>query len=179
MTTYTDRVCTALTGLLESRTEWDEAPGLYFLYAHDGEMRLSERSIVPDEIWPSVPTRGLAAMAQVITEGPLGELLKAVAPPNLAGTVFLCEVWGVTMARDDSPAREHAEALLAERRLSEHPGRVEQRIAWAVLRDGAQFFAKQDRGSEEVTAQRVTVTTTGLIPDSLARITRAVTAEAN
>ena len=177
MTTYTDRVCAAITGLLESRTRWDEAPGLYFLYADDGTMRLSEHSIVPDEIWPEVPTRGLAAMAEAVHGSGIGMLLRAAAPPNLLGSVFRCETWGVMMS-PDSLGREHAEALHRQRRLDEHPDRVEQRIAWAVLRDGAQFFARQNRGSDEIQAQRVTGTT-GLIPDSLARITRAITGGVN
>jgi hypothetical protein len=178
MITYTDRVCAALTGLLESRTGWDEAPGLYFLYADDGEMHLSEHSIIPDSDWPEVPTQGLAAMAEAVHGSRMGAFLRAAAPRNLLGSVFRCETWGVVMA-PDSPARGHAEALQRQRRLNEHPDRVEQRLAWAVLRDGAQFFAKQDRGSDDILAQRVTGTTRGLIPDSLARITRAITAGVN
>lgn len=177
MTTYTDRVCAALTDLIRSRTEWDEAPGLYFIYTDNGTMRLSEESIVPDAIWPEVPTYGLAAVAGTIHGSDLGRILRAVAPPNLIGTVFRCEMWGVAMPVG-APGRGHAEEMHRQRRLAEHPDRTEQRIAWAVLRDGAQFTAMQDRGSDEVTARRVTGTK-GLIPDSLARITRAIKAEVN
>ena len=42
MTAFTDRICDALENLLRSRSEWDEAPDVHFLYAEDGRMRLSD-----------------------------------------------------------------------------------------------------------------------------------------
>lgn len=174
MTRYTDQVLSALTGLLDSRAEWDEAPGLYFLYAEDGTLRLSANSILPDGVWTGVPTYALAAIADEFGEH--AGLLAAVAPPGLLGTVFRCEMWGVAVPAA-SEELEEAKAMHRARQLEHHPDRTEQRHAWAVLRDGGTYVAVQPRGGE-ATARRA-AGVSGLIPGSLARITRAICAEVN
>jgi hypothetical protein len=178
VTAYSERVCAALTGLLESRTRWDEAPDLYFLYADGPAMRVSaDRSLVPADIWEDVPTFTLASMAGALETSGRAGALRAVAPPGLLGTVFRCEAWGV-MLPDDPAEAEQARTMHANRKLAGRRDRIEQRHAWAVLRDGGIYCAIQSRGSGDIRAERL-AGVEGLIPGSLARITRCLCSEAN
>ena len=177
----------ALTALLKSRTEWDEAPGLHFLYRHAGAVRVSPDSIVPDSIWPEVPTYALPGMAETLEE--CAGLLSAVAPPGLIGPVFRCEMWLIgavfrcEMWRVQAPQSDPVAACQAldmqhARRLHEHPDRVEQRCAWAVTRDGGHYVAEQARGERRIDVRKA-ATVKGLIPESLERIVRAISAGVN
>jgi len=178
----------ALTALLKSRTEWDEAPGLHFLYRHAGAVRVSPDSIVPDSIWPEVPTYALPGMAETLEE--CAGLLSAVAPPGLIGPVFRCEMWLIgavfrcEMWRVQAPQSDPVAACQAldmqhARRLHEHPDRVEQRCAWAVTRDGGHYVAEQARGERRIDVRKAYGTVKGLIPESLERIVRAISAGVN
>lgn len=173
--TGTEGVCEALTAMLRARTGWDEAPGLYFIYREDGQIRLSPRSVMPDVIWAGVPTHALAAISRLMQKDT--SLLSAGAPPELLGAVFRCEAFAVMEPKDDPVAAVQLVDARRARKLHEHPDRVEQRCAYAVTRDGAQYMASQVRGEKAITARKAASggdgPMTGLIPDSLARIVQA------
>ena len=180
MTAYTDAICAALEGLLRSRTEWDEAPDLHFMYREDGRMRLSDdEALVPGMVWGDdvPPPYRLDAMSRSLSMLPPG-VLAALVPRTLIAVVFRCETWGVLSPVADRAARKYAEALHAERRLSEHPDRVESRLAWAVTREHSHWTATLDRLTG-TTASGPAESPGGLIPESLARIISEITAEVN
>ena len=163
----------ALTAMLSERAEWDEAPALLFLYRDSGGYRYSDASLISDSDWDCRPPVTLHRFA-VMTEMPdVGRMLSAVAPHNLAGAVFRCESWAVTQRKGDVMSPEW------RGHLHEHPDRVETRTAFAVMCDGSMWAASQQRGSDQVTAERLDGETTGLIPESLHRIVRALTSGVN
>lgn len=87
-----EKILDALEAEIKDRAEWDEAPGLYFLYLEGGEARVSQAP-VPVFLWESDPPRGLARMAACL--GDFSGLLQSVAPEGLHGAAFRCEAWAV------------------------------------------------------------------------------------
>lgn len=171
-------ICEALTALLKSRTEWDEAPGLYFLYAEHGNVRVSAESLIPATAWAERPPETLAVFADVLSVMPPG-MLSMIAPLSLIGAVFRCEAWKVIGSDDDPVAACQLIDAQRARRLDVHPDRIEERTAWAVTRDGAQYVASQARGERRIDSQKVDGAVRGLIPKSLERIVRAISAGVN
>lgn len=174
-----DGICEALTALLRQRTEWDEAPCLYFAYRDDDGIRLSEEdAIVPRDTWdgahPAAVVGYLASSVRGMAAGAIG----ALVPSNLEGVVLRFETWGVQPSALPPAEREMAEAMHRVRRLSEHPARIEQRYAWAVMRDGKHYAAFQSRGEKAITARKVDKQS-GLIPESLEGLLHAFSAAAN
>ena len=105
-------------------------------------------------------------------------MLAALAPRDLIGAAFRFESRTVITAAADAGRTEEVRAAARARKLSSHPGRVAQRCAWAVTRDGTNYTAAQTRGSDTVESSRADGST-GMIPDSLLRIIRAVSAGVN
>lgn len=170
-------ICQALEGLLWSRTDWDEAPALLFLYRDGGTVRISGTSIIPSFAWAERPPETLWEFAAVLEEAPDGTL-GALAPGYFAGVVFRFEGWGVTLPKNDPAAAYLAQRMQQARQLDQHPDRVEERCAWAVTRDGTHYMAKQPRGGDAA-AQKVDGKIKGLIPSSLTRMIRALSAGVN
>jgi len=162
-------VCAALTATLRERTEWDEAPCLYVMYAEADHVRLSP--VLPEGIWPGgAPAQVLADMAADLSK--FQGIAAAITPADLLGFAFRTETWGVRMP----PARAFSGA--PEPRPSLHPGRVEQRFMWAVTCDGAHYVAMQNRGERAILARKPEAHT-GTIPAALEQMIRTVTAGAN
>jgi hypothetical protein len=172
-----DAVCAALTALLRSRTAWDEAPGLYLLYRDGGTVRTG-RPVLPAAAWDERPPETLAFLAGALELLP-GTALAAFcqAPGSFIGAVFRCESWCVSARRGTARMSEMA-AMGQARKLHQHPERIEQRTAWAVTRDGASYVASQVRGRDEIDARRAG-SASGLVPESLLRMTRALSAGVN
>lgn len=170
-------ICQALADLLRSRTEWDEAPGLHLLYREAGGVRVSGDSLIPSFAWAGRPPETLWAFAAGLEGAPAG-MLAALAPDEFAGVVFRFEGWGVEQHDPGPSERARIEAMQQARQLHLHPGRVEERCAWAVTRDGTNYMAKQARGGEAI-SHRMEGQITGLIPSSLTRMIRALSAGVN
>jgi hypothetical protein len=171
-----DGVCEALTAMLRSRTEWDEDPGLYFVYRDGDGVRLSPQSVIPDFMWMERPPESLAFVAKCFEEMPPG-FMASVAPADLLGAAFRFEGWPVA-GKTDSPEFTEAQRGHRAGKLHEHPARIEERSVCAATRDGTVYMAAQARGSREITARKVDGWT-GLIPSSLLRIIRALSADVN
>jgi hypothetical protein len=169
-------VMDTLVAEVKSRTEWDEAPALYFLYLEDGKCRASALPL-PDALWAvDAPPRVLARLAE--GAGDFSALLSSVAPEGLHGAAFRCEAWVVEAGKPGTERYSEAVAASMGRRLDSHPERVESRCMYAVDRAGATFSATQARGDGEV---RESVTYrkpghpdfTGIIPNALDRLVTA------
>lgn len=172
-----DNISDALVALLRSRRKWDEAPGLYLIYGEGGSIRFSRKSVVPESGWDERPPLTLARFACAMEHAPPG-LIASVAPEGFMGVVFRFEAWAVKQP-DDPIGAMHAHDMQRARMLHVHPARVEQRCAWAVTREGTHYRASQVRGSRDVEASAVTEGAGGLVPESLARIIRAMSSGVN
>ena len=154
MSVFADRICAALEDLLRSRSEWDEAPDVHFMYAEDGGIRFSDpEALVPSLIWAGdiPPTYKLAAMAGALADGLPPGMLAAVAPRSIVAAVFRFEAWSVKVSLEaGEPAKKYARALHQERMLHQHPDRTESRMAWAVTREHSHWLATQERVSGEI-----------------------------
>jgi len=163
----------ALADLLRARTAWDEAPALLFAYFEDGAVRISGRSLVPDEFWAKgAPSYVLEALADGLAAHPLQRRFAEVAPETFFGVVFRCETWMVKVPVSDTAAYERADRAARRRELRLHPQRVESRTAWAMTRTGM-LSAIQDRGSDEVSVRPIKGLG-GVVPDALTTMFRAV-----
>jgi hypothetical protein len=89
-----------------------------------------------------------------------------------------CEMWQIRRRPGEGP-REALLALLAQRRLNEHPDRVETRAAWAVTQTGKLYSAILERGSDVAEAASEAPGVGGMIPDSLRRLMHAFISGAN
>jgi hypothetical protein len=162
-------VCAALTATLRERTEWDEAPCLYVMYAEADRVRLSP--VLPEGVWPGgAPAQVLAGFAADF--GQFQGIAAAITPADLLGFAFRTEIWGVR-----GPAASAPDALRGPR-PSLHPDRVEQRFMWAVTCDGTHYVAMQNRGERAILARKPEAHT-GKIPAALEQMIRTVTAGAN
>ena len=142
-----DRIADTMAAEVASRTEWDEAPGLCFLYVEDGKPRLSQLEI-PDEIWASDrPPYVLDNISRAF--GQFADLMQRVSPVSLYGAAFRCETW---RAQSVPGTERHSELAAASMRheLHKHPDRVEARTLCAVDRAGITYMAEQIRGGHEV-----------------------------
>lgn len=170
-------VLDALAAEVTARTEWDEPPALCFLYLHDGKCHVRPLD-VPGRYWAAAPpSRVLAAIADGLGEFP--GLLQRAAPEGLHGAAFRCEMWEVRGDPADTAALARAEAMAGERRLYQHPGRVEVRSMWAVDRGGASYDATVERGTggmrRHVSYPKPGVPGfTGIIPDALDKLVTAL-----
>lgn len=170
-----DRIAESLAAEVGSRTEWDEPPGLWFLYLEGGQPRLSQIPL-PEVIWTAArPPAVLAAMSNGL--GDFRDLLQAAAPEGLHGAAFYCELW---MARTTPGTAEHSEMAVAARKHEIHkqPGRIEARSMWAVDRAGITYCAEQQRGdgvqSHVMYPKPGGPRVTGAIPAALDRIVTAM-----
>ncbi len=120
------------TEAIAEREGWhdDEAPtGLYWLHEHDDVGGLGPAIAVAV---PQFPEGRFPSLHPV----PLLEMLarRMVRPPrDLAGFVLVTEAWAVVQNRDDVAGTKYVEALGAERRLHQHPGRIEVRQAHLIM----------------------------------------------
>ncbi len=166
-------VMDALAAEVESRTGWDEPPGLYFLYLEGGKCRASLLPL-PDEVWSlDAPPRVLARLAD--GAGEFSELLSSVAPEGLHGAAFRCEAWVVEAGKPGTERYSEVTAASMARRLDVHPDRVESRCMYGVDRAGITYSATLARGSDEV-KRSVSYRKpgrpdfAGIIPDALDRL---------
>jgi hypothetical protein len=172
-----DRVMAAVAAEVRGRTEWDEAPGLYFMYLSGGGCVLRPLP-VPDGIWArDRPPRVLSAMASGL--GDFSGLLQRVAPEGLHGAAFRCEAWCVTGGKPGSARAAEVTAASRARLLHLHPDRVEARNMFAVDRAGITYSAMQARGDAEVRTQvhyprPGGPAITGTIPAALDRLVTAL-----
>lgn len=171
-----DRIMDTLVAEVKSRTEWDEAPALYFLYLEAGQCRASALPL-PDEIWAiDAPPRVLAQLAD--GAGELSGLLSAVAPEGLHGAAFRCEAWVVEAGTPGTERYSEVTAASMGRRLDTHPDRVESRCMYGVDRAGNTYSATQARGEADV-KQSVSYRKpgrpdfSGIIPNALDRLVMA------
>ena len=172
-----DQVMDALVAEVKSRTEWDEAPALFFLYLEGGRCRPSPLPL-PGEIWAmDAPPRVLARLAGGSRE--FSGLLQAAAPEGLFGAAFRCEAWAVTGGKPGSERDREVTAASRARRLHVHPDRVESRCMYAVDRAGTTYAAMVARGEARV-KRSVSYRKpgrpdfAGIIPDALDRLVTAV-----
>lgn len=168
-----EKILDALEAEARSRAEWDEAPGLYFLYLEGGEARVSQVP-VPDFLWETdAPPRVLARMAGGL--GDFSGLLQSAAPGSLFGAAFRCEAWVVDAGMPGTERRSEVSAASMAKQLHIHPDRVESRCVYAVDRAGNTYSATQAKGSADV---RRSVSYrkpgvpgfTGIIPSALDRL---------
>lgn len=173
----TERVLDALEAEVRSRTQWDEAPGLYFMYLEGGKACVSQVP-VPDFMWESdAPPRVLARMAACL--GDFTGLLQAAAPEGLHGAAFRFEGWAVDAGMPGTERRSEVSAASMARQLHVHPDRVETRCMYAVDRGGSTYSAVLARGETEarrsVSYRKPGVPgVTGIIPESLDKLVTAL-----
>jgi hypothetical protein len=142
-----DLVVGALVAEVESRADWDEPPAVYFMYLHEGKCHVSALE-VPVSYWRAgPPARVLRALAEGL--GEFSGLMQALAPGELHGAAFRCEMWEVRTPEGGEGLAE-AEAAADARELYAHPGRVEVRSMWAVDRAGITYNAVLDRATGAV-----------------------------
>jgi hypothetical protein len=171
-----DAVCDALAAEISSREEWDELPGLYFLYLDDGKCH-ARHLCVPDAVWASgPPTSVLSAMADCF--GEISDLLPA-APGALHGAAFYTETWTVDAAAPGTAERSEVMADAMAHRVHTRSDRVEARAMWAVDRAGIIYGALQRRDVDK--APRTIVTypgpgrrIAGEVPKALERMVAAM-----
>lgn len=171
-----DDITALLRGCLAGRQEWDEPPGLHVIYRDGGGVRLGG-GLVPAEMWAMAPPPAiLAALAGDLERS--APLAASLLPAPALGVAFRYESWSLIVPEGRAAELAEADAAGREHRIHAHPDRVEQRAAWAVLRGGAHYSATQSRGSDDIEAGKIPGPS-GLIPESLERIARALTAGAN
>jgi hypothetical protein len=172
-----DLILDAMEAEVRSRTEWDEAPCLYFLSMSGGGCEVRPQA-VPEDYWGMAPPgRVLAALADGL--GQFSGLLQSTAPEGLYGAAFRCEMWEVRTGPPGAPDHDRAQAMADERRLREHPDRVETRSIWAVDRGGISYDVTLERESGDlrrlVTYPKPGVPGfTGIIPAALDRLVTAL-----
>ena len=174
-----DKIASAVATEIAERSEWDEPPGLYFLYLEGGEPRLSQVSI-PDRVWAQDrPPQVLDAMSRVMDEW--GPVLAAIAPAGLHGAGFYCESWMVEQPEPGTAERSEVQAAAHAHRLHERPDKVEARSMWAVDRAGITYGAVLRRGIDAEPQTQVSYPgpgrrLSGTIPAALERIVAALLA---
>jgi hypothetical protein len=135
------RIAAALAAEVASRSEWDEPPGLHFLYVEQGKPRLKLQRL-PLEFWSvAPPPHVLAMMARAWSFH--APLLSSVAPEGLHGAAFYCESWTVV---EPPPGTAEKSELMADwhaRRVYTRSDKVQARSIWAVDRDGIAYSAIQ------------------------------------
>lgn len=148
-----DSILGALTRAVTSRTEWDEEPALYFLYADAFGARLSQAA-VPYGAWSrGRPPEVLEEMSYVLQAGAAedGSTLAILRPESLYGMAFRSEAYfAVANERTDPGSGERLVADARARRISQRPDRVEIRFIQAVDRDGTFYYVHQRRDSGEI-----------------------------
>ena len=138
----------ALAAAVGSRSEWDEAPALGFVYVENGACRVSELPL-PEAIWSTDrPPAVLARLAEGF--GEWDDLLQDVAPEGLYGAAFRCEAWEISGGKPGTAERSEAMADSAAHRLHVRPDRKEIRSIYAVDRAGITYSAVQRRGESNV-----------------------------
>lgn len=168
-----DRIEAALAAEVSDRSEWDEPPGLYFLRVDGGECALRPQA-VPVSCWAmGPPSRVLEAIADGF--GQFSGLLQPAAPEGLYGVAFRCEMWEVRTGLPGAEDHDQAQAMAHERRLYQHPDRIEVRSIWAVDRYGISYDATLERETGEmrrlVTYPKPGVPGfSGIIPDALDKL---------
>jgi hypothetical protein len=174
-----DIIADALAAEVKSRTGWDEAPGLYFIYLHGrGGGRCAVRQLpVPDRMWAADrPPRVLAGMAQGL--GSVSGLLQSVSPEALHGVAFRCEMWCADGGMPGTSQRSEMMADAYAHRLHLRPDRREARAMWAVDRAGITYGIMQFRDDPEVRRQvhypAARRTITGDIPAALHELVTAL-----
>ena len=149
-----ERIAAVLAAEVASRTEWDEPPGLWFLYLRGGEPVLSQVEI-PDFIWATGPPPAvLAALAEGL--GEFSGFLRASAPEGLHGAGFYCETWTVMQPPAGTAERSELMADAMARRVWTRADRVEARSMWAVDRAGAGYSVLMRRDLDAAPHTQVT-----------------------
>jgi hypothetical protein len=170
-----DLALMALADLLRARTEWDEPPALTLAFYADGAVRISDRALVPDQVWSKgPPAHVLEYLANSLTSQPLQGRLAAVAPETFFGVVWRSEAWMASAPVRDTEAVESLNRAAQRRQIKNHPARVECRNVWAMTRVGM-LWAQQVRGSDEVDSRPARKKDIeGTVPDALTTMFRAV-----
>lgn len=172
----------ALTRAVTSRTEWDEEPALYFLYADGSGARLSQAA-VPYGSWSrGRPPQVLEEISYILQEAAAEDVatLVSLRPESLYGMAFRSEAYYATAnERTDPGSGERLEADALARRISERPDRVEIRFIQAVGQDGTFYYVQQRRDNGEVTSEVFPdggdgPQVGGTVPEALMRITAAL-----
>jgi hypothetical protein len=175
-----DAICDALAAEISGRQEWDELPGLYFLYLEDRKCRVS-RMGVPDALWASGPPPSvLSALADYL--GEISGLLQPIAPGTLHGAAFYTETWTVPQPDAGTAERSEVMADAMAHRIYTRPDRVEARTMWAVDRAGIVYGALQRRDIDPVPRTTVAYPKAGAriggdVPKALERMVTAMLAE--
>lgn len=168
-----DRILAALEAEARSREEWDETPGLYFLRVDGGGCEPRPLP-VPDRYWAAGPPGSvLSALADGL--GRFSGTLRSVTPEGLYGAAFRSEMWEVRTGPPGGEDHDQAAAMAGERRLWQHPDRVEVRAIWAVDRGGVTYDVTLERKTGDVRRQVVYPKPgapgfSGLIPEALDKI---------
>lgn len=177
-----DSIVGALRRAVTERTEWDEEPALYFLYADASGARLSQ-ACVPRGAWSrGRPPEVLEEMSYVLQEAAADEagVLGSLRWESLYGVAFRCEAYfAIANERTDPGSGGRLEADAAARRISERPDRVEIRFIQAVDRDGTFYFVQQRRDNGEVTSDVFPADgdgpqVSGTVPEALNRMAAAL-----
>lgn len=179
MARMAEKIAGALAAEIAERTDWDEAPGLYFLYLKGGVPRLGQLPL-SDAIWAQDrPPQVLDWVSRSL--GDFSGLLQAVAPEGLHGAAFRTEVWTVKEPPPGTAERSEVQADYWAHRLHLRPDRVEARSMWAVDRAGIVYGAVQRRDIDTAPLTQVSypgpgTRLTGTIPEALERIVTAILA---
>ena len=163
---------------------WDEAPDLYWVYQEGDSWRFSRSGLGDFRHNCATPYDFLHTIAMVLENGGISDLLAmAGATPGdaLVGMAFRDEAWMVAIEYDQPGSKaaiKHAEALAAERQLSTHADRREQRFVWVGFPDGTHTMTWIDRLTGDVTHldAESTAKHTGGVPDGIVEVARAVDA---
>lgn len=163
-----DTILAAAVAEVQSRTEWDEFPCLYFLRVeHGGGLATLRPLAFPDGLWR------LGSTADVLTRlandaAALTSAFRSAIPPDLYGAALRAEAWDVVTERGASEAeiRDVRRAAYAHR-LSSQPGREEVRTVTVVDRAGITYTASQRRSDGQVEAHILYRRMIGQVPDAL------------
>jgi hypothetical protein len=163
----------ALETMLLGRTEWDEEPGLHFMYDDEGIYHIGS-SVVPEGMWhpdrTAITLRMFADMLEIIGIEALGPVM----PESIVGVVFRCEAWTVVSHVDDADSAELMDQA-HKRKLHVHPDRVESRVATAAMIDGTLRMAFLNRNTPtSVQFMGAEDFQEGMVPDELQHILRAL-----
>jgi hypothetical protein len=167
------RILAALTRELHpGRRNWGEPPDLMFVYTGNGG-RVHLRSVgIPWQVWASGECSDVLGMIAYAAEE-LAPLWAVIAPPGLIGVGVRCDAW----ALHGLPAEEVQ--ALGKGQVRAHPAAARERFICAVDRGGT-TYAIEVNSDGEVLATRVfppghpQSTATGMLPDALDRILRAL-----
>ncbi|RFU83650.1 hypothetical protein DY218_27470 [Streptomyces triticagri] len=178
-----DQVLDALQQLIEARTEWDEAPEVYFLYQE--WLKVTAKPLpIPTFVWATHPH------PPTVLRNIAHTLALAGPPPHadtLIGAAFRVEAFAInsdsTSPRVQEAVRRH-QAGGSVPRFEHIPGRVEQRFIQGVDLAGRTYVVSGDRLPDDSMARprRDCVEPdgadllTGNVPDALADFLRCATA---